>query len=83
MRKELLLLIFPILVCCNNFETKKISSEEVLCQEPKSLNWREVDEYPAFENCKKILLSEYENHQVVDRLWECSKPGLKLRLRHF
>ncbi len=54
MRKTLLLLIFPILVCCNNFETKKISSEEVLNKETKSLNWREVDEYPAFENCKSI-----------------------------
>lgn len=39
---------------CNNFETKKISSEEVLDQETKSLNWKEVDEYPAFENCKNI-----------------------------
>src|SRR5680860_83659 len=54
MRKTLLLFIFPILVCCNNFETKKISSEEVLNKETKSLNWREVDEYPAFENCKNI-----------------------------
>ena len=54
MRKTLLLLIFPILVCCNNFETKKISSEEVFDKETKSLNWREVDEYPAFENCKNI-----------------------------
>lgn len=54
MRKYLLLLIFPILVCCNNFETKKISSQEVLNKETKSLNWREVDEYPAFENCKSI-----------------------------
>jgi hypothetical protein len=54
MRKTLLLLILPILVCCSNFETKKISSEEVLNKETKSLNWREVDEYPAFENCKSI-----------------------------
>lgn len=54
MRKYLLLLFFPILVCCNNFETKKISSQEVLIKETKSLNWREVDEYPAFENCKSI-----------------------------
>ncbi|MCF4100224.1 hypothetical protein L1I30_00960 [Gillisia sp. M10.2A] len=54
MRKTLLLLLFPILAGCNNFETKKISSEEVLDQESRSLNWREVDEYPAFENCKNI-----------------------------
>ncbi|MCL6219500.1 hypothetical protein [Zunongwangia pacifica] len=41
-----------ILISCN-FETKKISSEEVLEQESKSLNWKEVDEYPAFEECQQ------------------------------
>ena len=43
-------LLFTLLSC--NFETKKISSEEVLEEEKSTLNWREVDEYPAFENCR-------------------------------
>ncbi len=51
MKKALLLVSISILTSCN-FETKKISSEEVLEQESRSLNWKEVDEYPAFENCK-------------------------------
>ena len=54
MRKFLLLILFPILGGCNYFETRKISSEEVLDQESKILNWKEVDEYPAFEKCKNI-----------------------------
>lgn len=54
MRKTLLLIIFVAVSSCNNLETKKISSEEVLDQETKSLNWKEVDEYPAFEKCKSI-----------------------------
>jgi len=54
MRKTLLLIILVVLASCNNFETKKISSEEVLDHETKRLNWKEVDEYPAFENCKNI-----------------------------
>lgn len=54
MKKMLLLLLFPLMVGCNDFETKRISSEEVLDKEYKSLNWKEVDEYPAFENCKNI-----------------------------
>jgi hypothetical protein len=54
MRIPLLLLLIPFLVGCENFETKKISSEEVLDQETRTLNWKEVDEYPAFENCKNI-----------------------------
>jgi hypothetical protein len=51
MNKALLLVFILILTSCN-FETKKISSEEVLEQESRSLNWKEVDEYPAFEACK-------------------------------
>lgn len=54
MKKTLLLILFSVLVGCNNFETKKITSEEVLELESKTLNWKEVDEYPAFENCKNI-----------------------------
>ena len=52
--KKLIFLILPLILGCKNFETKKISSEEVLDQETRSLNWKEVDEYPAFENCKNI-----------------------------
>ncbi|MDT0650206.1 hypothetical protein [Autumnicola edwardsiae] len=51
-RSLLLILSFLILTSCN-FETKKISSEEVLDQESKMLNWKEVDEYPAFEDCQQ------------------------------
>ncbi|MFO8147521.1 MAG: hypothetical protein ACQEQB_13655 [Bacteroidota bacterium] len=54
MKKTLLLILFSVLAGCNNFETKKITSEEVLELESKTLNWKEVDEYPAFENCKNI-----------------------------
>ncbi len=54
MKKTLLLILFSVLVGCNNFETRKISSEEVLELESKTLNWKELDEYPAFENCKNI-----------------------------
>ncbi|MFV8226419.1 hypothetical protein [Christiangramia aquimixticola] len=61
MNKALLLVFILILTSCN-FETKKISSEEVLEQESRSLNWKEVDEYPAFENCKnKTGLAEAKN----------------------
>lgn len=50
--KKVLLFVFTLILTSCNFETKKISSEEVLEQESRSLNWKEVDEYPAFENCR-------------------------------
>lgn len=54
MRKTIILLFLPLLTGCEYFETRKISSEEVLEQETKSLNWKQVDEYPAFEHCENI-----------------------------
>ncbi len=54
MKNFLLILFIPLLTGCDYFETKKISSEEVLDQETKSLNWKEVDEYPAFQNCQNF-----------------------------
>lgn len=54
MKKISLLFLFLALLGCNDFETKKITSEQVLELESKSLNWKEVDQYPAFENCKNI-----------------------------
>lgn len=51
MKKALLPVLFLVIISCK-FETKKISSEEVLEQESRSLNWKEVDEYPAFEECQ-------------------------------
>ena len=53
--KRTLLLLLPIFLFACNFETKKISSEEVLELESQSLNWKEVDEYPAFEDCQNEM----------------------------
>ncbi|WP_232764029.1 hypothetical protein [Salegentibacter salinarum] len=50
-RRSLLALAGFVVFSCN-FETKKISSEEVLELESQTLNWKEVDEYPAFEDCQ-------------------------------
>ncbi len=52
MKIRILPVLALVVISCN-FETKKISSEEVLEQESRSLNWKEVDEYPAFEDCQQ------------------------------
>ncbi|QED38796.1 hypothetical protein FK178_14200 [Antarcticibacterium arcticum] len=63
MRIRLFLLFLIGLTGCKDFETRKITSEEVLELESQSLNWKEVDEYPAFENCKNIT--------EIDRARDC------------
>lgn len=55
MKKTLLNLIFPLLlVSCEEFQTRKITSEEILIEETRDFNWHEVDQYPAFADCRSI-----------------------------
>ncbi len=49
-------MVFPCLFAsCENFQTRKISSEEILSEESRELNWHEVDQYPAFEECRELM----------------------------
>ncbi|NJY62059.1 hypothetical protein HC174_04720 [Salinimicrobium sp. CDJ15-81-2] len=55
MKKTLLLLVLCFLfVSCEEFQTRKISSEEILSEETRDFNWHEVDQYPAFAECRNI-----------------------------
>lgn len=55
MKKILLFLFFPLLLfSCEEFQTRKISSEEILLEETRDFNWHEVDQYPAFAECRNI-----------------------------
>lgn len=39
---------------CQYFETEKISSETFIDDEVKSINWKDVDQYPVFINCESL-----------------------------
>lgn len=51
----LLVLISFLLLSCEEFNTRKISSEEILIEETEDFNWHEVDQYPAFSECRNII----------------------------
>ena len=55
MKKTLLSVLLLACLSCDRFETKKISSEEILSEETRELNWHEVDQYPAFEECREFI----------------------------
>ncbi len=40
---------------CQFFETEKVSSEEIYKEEIKTIDWKDVDRYPSFSNCKNSL----------------------------
>lgn len=55
MRYRLFLIVFFFLATsCQFFETKKISTETFYEEEIKSINWKDVDQYPAFKDCEKF-----------------------------
>ena len=54
MKKTFPFLLLLLCISCDELETRKISSEEILSEEKKELNWREVDQYPAFKECRRI-----------------------------
>ncbi|MCF6308457.1 MAG: hypothetical protein L3J09_10935 [Flavobacteriaceae bacterium] len=56
----LLLLIFFGLSSSQFFETEKISSETFLEEEIKAINWKEVDQYPVFQNCENETEKEQQ-----------------------
>ena len=50
---------FPFFICilfnsCQYFEKQVPSEKELLQKELKSINWKEVDEYPSVPSCEKI-----------------------------
>ncbi|WP_424495176.1 hypothetical protein [Salinimicrobium sp. GXAS 041] len=55
MKKALFLLLVLVFSGCDRFETKKISSEEIYSAEARELNWNDVDQYPAFRECRDIM----------------------------
>ena len=71
-RRGLFVIALLVITSCN-FETKKISSEEVLELESKTLNWKEVDEYPAFEDCQNetelIAARECFEREVAENIY--------------
>ncbi len=55
--KHALLLVFLSLLAtsCQFFETEKVSSEEIYKEEMQTIDWKDVDRYPSFPNCKNTL----------------------------
>lgn len=52
------LVVFGVMLCimsCDYFDKKKVHSEELLQEELKTFNWKDVDEYPSFASCDSAV----------------------------
>ncbi|TXD81039.1 hypothetical protein ESY86_19525 [Subsaximicrobium wynnwilliamsii] len=49
---------FMVMVClmsCDYFDKKKVNTEQLLQEELKTFNWKDVDEYPSFDSCDSAV----------------------------
>ena len=67
MRKTSLIFSFFFFLACDlDFQiSKKISVDEFVNDEMKSFNWSEVDQFPVFENCRKINIASKKNNCFI------------------
>ncbi|MBC7748628.1 MAG: hypothetical protein H7Z76_08670 [Methylotenera sp.] len=54
MKHYYLFLVFIFFNSCQYFDKQIPSEKELLQKELKSINWKEVDEYPSVVDCEKI-----------------------------
>ncbi|NNT70731.1 hypothetical protein HKT18_00745 [Flavobacterium sp. IMCC34852] len=54
MKKALALLLLTFSFSCQYLEKKAPSEQELLNQQIKEINWKEVDEYPSVADCEKL-----------------------------
>ena len=54
LKQQYLFLVFIFFNSCQYFDKQIPSEKELLQKELKSINWKEVDEYPSVVDCEKI-----------------------------
>lgn len=54
MKKALALFLLTFCFSCQYLEKKVPSEQELLDQQMKEINWKEVDEYPSVADCEKL-----------------------------
>ncbi|MCW5518570.1 hypothetical protein J1N09_01875 [Aureitalea sp. L0-47] len=57
-----------LLTSCQFFETEKISSETFYEQDIKTIDWNDVDQYPAFPNCTDLIDKEEQKRCFSDEI---------------
>lgn len=55
MKIRILLAASLLATSCQLFETEKMSSEAIFKEEIQTIDWKDVDRYPAFANCNDSL----------------------------
>ena len=71
----LLLLMFS---SCQYFEKQVPSEKELLQKELKSINWKEVDEYPSLVDCESVTDKKQQQQCFFERLTQLIQEKLSV-----
>ena len=74
--KPFLLIFIVLLTSCDYFQSKKVSTEQLLEEEMQAINWNDVDDYPTFSDCdglstnqeKKVCFETYLHDLLTSHL---------------
>jgi hypothetical protein len=66
MKQLLLIFCVTFLTSCDYFEKKKVYTDDIVEEELKAINWKDVDEYPTFDSCSTSV-SKSEKRQCFER----------------
>ena len=79
MRKTLIIIFCFLTISCEfDFQIdKKITADEFINEELKSLDWKDVDQYPVFENCLEINNVKNKNNCFVETITSSFRENLK------
>lgn len=74
MKGFLFVLIVFSLFSCKEFETKKLSSSDIVEEEIKHIDWKNLDTYPSFDECDQYSIkSEKQNcfeNEITKHIFE-------------
>jgi|SRR5699024_6291745 len=79
MKRFLLIFIAFSLFSCKEFETKKVSSSEIVQEEIKHIDWKNLDTYPSFSICENFS-SKTEKRNCFEQ--EISKHIFEVLAHH-
>ena len=71
----ILLLMFS---SCQYFEKQVPSEKELLQKELKSINWKEVDEYPSLVDCESVTDKKQQQQCFFERLTQLIQEKLSV-----
>lgn len=72
-----------LLIGCKDFEVRKVSADDIFREEVNQIDWKNVDTYPSFEECKDKAKKEdqkscFKEHLITEIMTSLSKNDIIL-----